>query len=101
METLDPHGWMLSLISVLVLFSALVLLYLIYSLIGKLSTRAMARRAAPPESPVDSSGAEAAAIAMALNLYLAEYAHDRESGTITIRDEKSSWSCIDFKDRRL
>ena len=43
METLDPHGWMLSLISVLVVFSALVLLYLIYSLIGKLSTRAMAR----------------------------------------------------------
>lgn len=101
METLDPHGWMLSLISILVVFSALVLLYLIYSLIGKLSTRAMARRAAPSEEPVDSSGAEAAAIAMALNLYLAEYAHDRESGTITIKPQESSWSRIEYSNRQL
>lgn len=100
METLDPHGWMLSLISITVVFSALLILYVVYTLIGKLSTRSMANKSLPAEDKdIDSSAAEAAAIAMALNLYLAEYAHDRESGIITIEPHESNWNSKDYRKR--
>lgn len=96
METIGTYGWVLVIVSVLVVFGSLTILYFIYSLIGRISSRNMSRKALPPEHSIDSSGAEAAAIAMALNLYLGEYAHDRESGAITIIEQASNWNSKDY-----
>ncbi len=35
MQQLDPHGWTLSIIAVAVVFSALIILFILYSFSGK------------------------------------------------------------------
>jgi len=114
MAQTDPHGWTLSIISVSVVFCALVILYGVYSLIGKLNMdaehreTAAARRKAKRKAkgvPSDEEaaaiamaleaelgGADEAAIALALHLYLSENAHDVEPGTVTIRRARSAWN---------
>ena len=107
MMEIDPHGFTLSLIAVLVVFSALIILYLIYTLSGNIFTGKYKRKprkdAAPdPETAAaialaldrytSSDDSDAVAIAIALHLYLSESAHDYEPGFITIRrDLPSSW----------
>lgn len=109
MKEIDPHGWTLSLVAVTVVFSALVILFLIYTLSGNIFTgkfkrkpRPKAKAGAPDEETAaaialalaeyGSSGAEVAAIAAALHLYLSESVHDTEPGVITIkRDIPSDW----------
>lgn len=103
----DPHGWTLTVTSVTVVFSALLILFMIYSLLGKFFTggfkikrKKKASGTIEPEVAAaiamaleaeNSSEAEAA-IAMALHLYLSEEAHDQESFIITIRPHVSGWN---------
>ena len=97
----DPHGWILTLTAVSVVFGVLMLLWLIFGLLGKGFQRAEARRAAaaassghsapddrhsglvPESSPAPDP--ESAAIALALHLYLSETVHDAESYIITLK----------------
>ena len=115
MKEIDPHGWTLSIIAVSVVFSALVILFLIYSLSGGIFTGKFKRKDRPAKKtkgvPDDqtaaaialalaqygSSDAETAAIAAALHLYLSESIHDTEPGIITIRrDIPSDWGNKSF-----
>ena len=109
MKEIDPHGWTLSLIAVTVVFSALLILFLVYSLSGGIFTgkfkrkpRVKSIKGAPDAetaaaiamalSRYGSSDAETAAIAAALHLYLSDSVHDTEPGIITIRrDISSDW----------
>ena len=109
MAQVDPHGWTLTLISVCVVFCALVILYFIYSLSGnsfsgkikfgrkksaegKDEQEAVAAAIALALDAETGAGDEAAAIAAALHLYLNDGVHDIEPGVITIRhDSASGW----------
>lgn len=94
MSDIDPNGWTLTLVSVCVVFTALLILYLAYSLIGEVMVRrgvispkaVRMRRKMRAASHGDCS--EQAAIALALHCYLIEKQesdiHDNESGIITI-----------------
>ena len=86
MAQTDPHGWTLTLISVSVVFSALFILYGVYSLIGKINMDAERRKGGAPGPE------EAAAIALALHLYLSETVHDTEPGVVTIRRSRGAWN---------
>ncbi len=98
----DPHGWTLSLISVSVVFCALVILYGVYSLIGKINMKAegksggetveSAGKAVPDSGKAEDDDAGKAAIALALHLYLSETVHDAEPGIVTIRRVRSAWN---------
>lgn len=90
----DPHGWILTLTSVSVVFAALIILWWMFSSIGKGFNR---DRKAPSKNDPDQETAAAialaldmetdgdtyAAIATALHLYMNECVHDSESYTIT------------------
>lgn len=109
MAVKDPHGAIITLVSVSVVFVALILLYFAYSFIGKLSSGKISlklpkkakKKAASAGVP---TGEEAAAIAMALDQemngevyaaislalhqYLNDTVHDNESYVITIKRKK-------------
>ena len=109
MAQVDPHGWTLTLISVCVVFCALVILYFIYTLSGNIFSgkikfgkkKEKAGAGAVDESAVAAAialavdaetgkGDEAAAIALALHLHLNGGVHDIEPGIITIRHDRAS-----------
>ena len=100
----DP--WALTLISVSVVFSALIILFILYSISGGIFTgkfkkgarkgKAGAETAAAIAMALDryaqESGDEPAAIALALHLFISGGVHDIEPGIITIRrSEDSQW----------
>ena len=106
MAQIDPHGWTLTLISVGVVFAALIVLYFIYNISGNIFSGKYKRKPkAPKKGLIDgetaaaialalqaASGSETeAAIATALHLYLSDAVHDVEPGFITIRHIASSW----------
>ena len=108
MAEIDPHGWTLTLISVTVVFSALIVLYFIYNFSGNIFSGKYKRKPKAPKAAKGApSGEVAAAIAMALNaeaggeteaaiatalhLYLSDAVHDIEPGFITIRRNPSPW----------
>ena len=106
MKEIDPHGWTLSLVAVTVVFSALIILFLVYSLSGSIFTGKFKRKKQAKAQPdaetaaaiamalaqFGSSDAEMAAIAAALHLYFSESIHDIEPGIVTIRrDVPSDW----------
>lgn len=110
MQETDPHGWTLALIAVTVVFSALVILYAAFTLVGRISMSAEARKAAPkaprkagkePEGEIaaaialaleaEAGGEVPVAIATALAMYLGGGVHDSEPYTITIRRAPSAW----------
>lgn len=112
MAEADPHGWTLTLISVAVVFIALVILFLIFDLMGKISIKADSRKASNKRFPKIRKGSKpdaevAAAIAMALEaensdnipiaistalaLYFGHEIHDSESFVITIRRPSTAW----------
>ena len=78
----DPHGFTITLVSVTVVFSALIILYFAYKLVGIL-----VRRNLPDQVPATGNIDEetAAAISMALHEHLDANVHDKESYRITIR----------------
>ncbi len=103
----DPHGWTLTLISVTVVFAALIVLYFIYTFSGSLfsgkiklprkpgkkaSANAEVAAAIALAIDMECSGDEYAAIATAVHLYLSDTVHDVEPGFITIVRSESSWN---------
>ncbi len=114
MAQTDPHGWTLTLISVCVVFAALLILYGVYSLSGDIFSGKFKRKAG---KGAENAQEIAAAIAMALRsecgsdeevaalaalcLYLDDGVHDVESGIITIRrDTASAWGSPQFNFRK-
>ena len=79
----DPHGWILTLTSVCVVFSVLALLWLVFGLLGS-GLRRKSVKADAPEV--------AAAITTALHLYLADTDQDRERLRLTIKPRESAWA---------
>lgn len=94
----DPHGWILTLISIGVVFSALLVLYGIYALSGGIASgrfkeRFLERRGRRAERKGISPDEEtAAAIALALYLSAEEEVHDRESGILSYKNQPGPWA---------
>lgn len=107
MAARDPHGLIITLVSVAVVFSALVILYFAYTFIGKAINgkidfrrcfRSCRKSSASDKCPSDEeaaaialaldqelNGEAYAAIAMAMHQYLNDTVHDTESYIITIK----------------
>jgi len=103
MSEIDPHGSTLTLVSVSVVFGALIILFIAYTISGKLFTRkkkaADASSRAAGFSTNTATAEEEIAAAIAIALYEEEMAaaasreiangsgqiHDYESGIITIK----------------
>ena len=81
----DPHGFIITIVSVLVVFASLIILYFAYKLVGILVNKTVrpTEEATADKTAVDEE--TAAAISMALEQHLAANAHDKESYIITIR----------------
>lgn len=84
----DPHGIIITAVSVLVVFTALIILSISYLIIGKvingrLELKPRREKVAEPQSQDDTE--VKAAIATAMHLYLNENSHDNESYVITIK----------------
>lgn len=101
----DPHGAIITLVSVSVVFCALIILYFAYTFIGNLSSgkislperkpaesKAKATGPTPEEAAAiamaldqELNGETYAAIGMALHQYFNDTVHDNESYIITIK----------------
>lgn len=117
MAETDPHGFILALIAVTTVFTALVILFALFTLVGKFSMRLDARNsgAAKPKAQkarkkagsaddaeiaaaiamaleAENGGEVPVAIATALALYLDGAVHDSEPGFITISKTSGAWS---------
>ena len=109
MAQTDPHGWTLTLISVSVVFAALIVLYFVYSFSGSLFSGKFKRTPKPkkavkgtPDAEVaaaialaldmENGGEVYAAIATAVHLYFNDSVHDVEPGIITIVRKESAWN---------
>ena len=109
MKEKDPHGWVLTLISVSTVFIALTILAFIFGWIGNANKKAATPKPAKGAKPtkngnmtpevaavismalsLEFGGEVYAAIAMALDDYLGGGIHDEESFVITIRPSQSS-----------
>ena len=117
MAATDPHGWTLTLISVCVVFSALIVLYFIYTFSGNIFSGKYKRtpKVKAAKGTVDAEVAAAialaleaeaggeteAAIATALHLYLSDAVHDVEPGVITLRRNPSAWDNKQLNFRKL
>ena len=124
MEKEDEHGFVLTLVSVTVVFTALIILWWLFSLLGKVSggdgrksctCKKESRDKAGKSGKMTSETAAAiamaldqemngevyAAIAAALHLYAEESVHDRESFVITIQRKQSSWNSKEQNFRQL
>ena len=106
MAARDPHGAIITLVSVSVVFCALITLFFAYTLIGKISSgrfrlpkrkKKQLKTGTPtPEEAAaialaldqEMNGETYAAIGMALHQYLNETVHDNESYIITIKRRK-------------
>ena len=111
----DPYGWTLTLISVTVVFSALIVLYFVYSLSGNIFSgkfkRAPKKVKGTPDAEVaaaialaldmEQDGDVYAAIATAVHLYMNDTVHDVEPGIITITRKESGWNNKALNFRKL
>ncbi len=94
----DPHGFVLTLMAMGIVFSALLLLSICFYFFGKLNEKRATRKKvaaiAPnheaPHTVKGDSGEEIAAIAMALYEHL--NAHDKEDAILTINKVKKAYS---------
>lgn len=113
----DPHGWVLTLTAVSVVFAALIILWLIFNFTGNVfsgkyrksggkasespkKTAGSGKRGGVPDAETaaaialalerECGGETHAAIAAALHLYLNDTVHDEESFVLTIRQPASS-----------
>lgn len=99
----DPSGLGLALIAMSVVFIALILIFLMLKLFGKLSSRQIPKKSAKTKTPVvaavekineedgEINAEEIAAITMALSLHLGTH-HDKESEIITIESPSAHYS---------
>lgn len=76
----DPHGLIISLVSVTMVFLCLIILYIAFVIIGKLTSGHI-------NIQTDNQDKDEvyASIGMAMHQYLNESVHDNESYTITIK----------------
>ena len=81
----DPHGFTITLVSVTVVFAALIILYFAYKLVGILVSRNLTAPTAQGSAAGNIDEETAAAISMALHEHLDANVHDKESYRITIR----------------
>ncbi len=97
----DAHGFIVALMAMSVVFSALLILYLMFKLFGKFFDRkkeddAVEEHPAPVAAPVSNAqGGDEVIAAIGMALYEHLNAHDQESGIITIdhtHESHSSWS---------
>ena len=105
-ERTDPYGGVLTIVSISVVFGALLILLIIFSITGGIFSGKFNRHKTPSAEEaaaialaldMEQDGAVYAAIAAAVVLYLGQSVHDSESYTLTIRqDPSSAW-----KDKRL
>lgn len=96
----DPHGFVLTLMAMGIVFSALLLLSICFYFFGKLNEKRATRKkaaaiapnaaSAEAEAVKGDSGEEIAAIAMALYEHL--NAHDKEDAILTINKVKKAYS---------
>lgn len=104
----DPHGIIITIVSVCVVFCSLIILYFAYSLIGKIISggvgmpkrksgpSAASRKEPSPEEAAaiamaldqELNGDTYAAIGMALHRYMNDTVHDMESYIITIKRKR-------------
>jgi len=117
MKERDPHGWILSAVSVSVVFSALALLWFLFWVLfdrpakKKANPKPIRSKAASPDGEVaaaialaldmEDSGDVYAAIATAVHLYLSDAVHDVEPGIVTIRRKDSAWTNKALNFRKL
>lgn len=118
MEKEDEHGFVLTLVSVSVVFTALIILWWLFSLLGNVSggegKKSKRANAGKPGKMTDETAAAIAmaldqemngevyaAIAAALHLYAEESVHDKESFVITIQRKQSSWNSKEQNFRQL
>ena len=118
MAQTDPHGWTLTLISVSVVFAALIVLYFVYSLSGSIFSGKFKRAPKPKKAAKGTPDAEVAAaialaldmenggdvyaaIATAVHLYLNDAVHDVEPGIITITRTQTGWNNKALNFRKL
>lgn len=80
----DPSGLFVSLVSIFVVFVSLIILYMVYTLIGKIVVKTERVNSSPKKDTIIPEET-AAAIALALKNYMREDVHDKESYRITIR----------------
>ena len=113
MKEQDPHGWVLTLIAVMVVFTALLILAFIFGWIGNANKRGQEGPAKPKKEKKTADGTMTpeiaaaismalsqelggevyAAIALALDDYLSGGIHDIESMVLTIKPSPgSSWA---------
>ena len=117
MKERDPHGWILTVVSVSVVFCALAILWFLFWLLFDRSAKKKAKEGTSlsktkgkrtvtlgesEESAVaaaialaldmEQGGDRYAAIAAAVHLYLSESVHDVEPGIVTIRRAESGWN---------
>ena len=113
MAQTDPHGFTLTIISVGVVFSALLILYFVYSLSGKIFSGEI-KRVIPGRSDsaevaaaialaldMEENGDEFAAISAAVHMYLSDTVHDIEPGIVTIVSKPSQWNNKTLNFRQL
>lgn len=105
----DPHGAIITIVSVSVVFCSLIILYYAYTFIGKILSgelkltlpkkeKKVAVKGGQPEGEIaaaialaldqELNGETYAAIGMALHQYLNDTVHDNESYIITIKRRK-------------
>lgn len=129
MKERDPHGWILTVVSVSVVFSALAILWFLFWLLfdrpakkaakaGDASTTLSMTKGKrgvilsdSEESEVaaaialaldmETDGDTYAAIATAVHLYLNDAIHDVEPGIVTIRRSESAWNNKSLNFRKL
>ena len=95
---IDPHGWILTLISISIVFLSLLVLYVVYSIAGGIASgqfkeqieqrklRRSVRRHPDPDEET------AAAIAFALHLHGQEGVAEKEPGYLTTESRPGNWA---------
>lgn len=116
MSSRDPHGWIMTITSVCVVFTVLILLWFIYAFAGKMFSGRLfrkdsksAQQGMTPEVAAaiamaiekESKSEVNAAIALALHQYMNGTAHDQESFVLTIRPTFGPYAARQFTLRQL
>lgn len=116
MQEKDPHGWIMTVTSICVVFAALIILWFIYAMIGKLFSKDVKPgRKKPAHAGMSPEVAAAialalekennsevnAAIALALHQYLNDMVHDQESFVLTIKPTFGPYASRQFTLRQL
>jgi len=83
-------SWTLTIVSVSVVFTALVILWGIYSLSGRILGEKEPKEEKTAVQDTQD-GELVAAISLALHQYCSDSIHDIESGVITIEHRESAW----------